>query len=110
MFPRWLRPAPSPFGVVAVLVTCALSGGLAAAPRIGILLKDKSPGFWIYAEKGATQEAQAMGAELVVKAPPTVLDVSAQSRLLAVLAAEKLDALVIAPTNPDLVQAAVAEL
>jgi ribose transport system substrate-binding protein len=110
MFPRWLRPAPSPFGVVVVLVTCALSCGLSAAPRIGILLKDKSPGFWVYAEKGATQEAQATGVELVVKAPPTVLDVAAQSRLLAGLATEKLDALVIAPTNPDLVQAAVAEL
>lgn len=90
-----------------VSVVCA---PLSAAPKVGVLLKDRSPGFWIYAEKGALQEASAAGVEVIVKAPPTVLDMSAQVRLLAGLAAEKLDALVVAPTNPDLIQAAVEAL
>ncbi len=92
-------------GLFSVAVTTAL-----AAPRIGVLLKDKSPGFWVYAESGANEAARSLGADVTVKAPPTVLDASAQPRLLAALATEKLDALVIAPTNPELIEAPVAAL
>jgi ribose transport system substrate-binding protein len=92
----------------------SLAGAVAvngeAAPRIGVLLKDRSPGFWVLAEQGALATGRELGAEVVVKAPPTVMDVAIQPKLLAALAAQKLDALVIAPTNPDAIAGAVAEL
>ena len=100
---RWLR-------TLAVVASCALAASASAAPKIGVLFKDKSPGFWILAEKGANEAAKTLGADVIIKAPPTVLDLTAQSRLLALLANEKLDALVIAATNPDVVEAAVAKL
>lgn len=89
--------------VLALAATVAL-GAANAAPRIGVLFKDRSPGFWVFAEKGAQETAAALGAEVIIKAPPTVLDVSAQSRLLEALAAQKIDALVVAPTNPDVLE------
>ncbi len=78
--------------------------------KIAVLLKDKTPGFWVLAEKGAQEAAQALDVELIVKAPPTVLDVSAQSRLLAALAEAKPDVLVIAPINPEALAGALGEL
>lgn len=92
-------------GFFVMAATAAFAG-----PKVGVLLKDKSPGFWVLAESGANEAAQALGADVVVKAPPTVLDASAQPRLLTALAAEKLDALVIAPTNPEMIEAPVAAL
>jgi ribose transport system substrate-binding protein len=95
-------------GALVFLLTSGL--GFGAPFKIGVLLKDKTPGFWIYAEKGVNEAAQALGVEVVVRAPPTVMDVGAQVRLLASLAHENIDALVIAPTNPDNVEKPVAEL
>jgi ribose transport system substrate-binding protein len=96
------------------LVICSLilstTLGFAAQPKIGVLLKDRTPGFWVYAEKGAADAAQALGAEIVVRAPIAVTDVGAQSKLLASLATEKLDALVIAPSNPESIESAVSAL
>ena len=100
---RWSR-------AFTVAVACGIAASGLAAPKIGVLFKDKSPGFWVFAEKGANETAKALGAEVVVKAPPSVLDLSAQPRLLASLAAEHLDALVIAATNPEAIESAVAEL
>ncbi|HVS50725.1 MAG TPA: substrate-binding domain-containing protein [Opitutaceae bacterium] len=97
------------FGVASVVV-CFGAVEAGAAPKVGVLLKDKSPGFWVYADQGAQATAAQLGAEVIVKAPPTVLDMTAQPRLLAALAADKIDALVIAPTNPEAVEAAVAAL
>lgn len=108
--PRYLpRPAGFVRFIAAGLVGIAAASCL-AGPKIGVLLKDKSPGFWVFAEKGATEEAKAAGAELIVKAPPTVLDASAQPRLLTGLAAEQLDALVVAPTNPEAIEGQVTAL
>ncbi|WP_044891834.1 sugar ABC transporter substrate-binding protein [Opitutus terrae] len=81
-----------------------------AGPRVGVLLKDRLPGFWVYAEQGAVETGEQLGAEVIVKAPPSVLDVGFQPRLLAALATQNLDALVVAPTNPDAVEAMVREL
>lgn len=95
----------------AVLLALSLivTPGLARS-KIGVLLKDKSPGFWVFAEKGALEAGAAADVEVIVRAPPSVLDVSAQSRLLAGLAAENIDALVIAPTNPETVESTVSDL
>jgi len=110
MLPRDSIPAVRWLRTLAVVASCALAASASAAPKIGVLFKDKSPGFWILAEKGANEAAKTLGADVIIKAPPTVLDLTAQSRLLALLANEKLDALVIAATNPDVVEAAVAKL
>lgn len=82
----------------------------APAIKIGALLKDRSPGFWQYAEQGIIDAAQKLGAEVIIKAPPTVMDVGAQFRLLAALEAEKIDVLIIAATNPDQFEAPIAAL
>lgn len=95
---------------VASLAACVACLNCSAAPRIGVLLKDHSPGFWVLAEQGALETGQQLGAEVIVKSPPTVMDVAIQPKLLAALAAQKLDALVIAPTNPETIAGAVAEL
>lgn len=100
---RWSR-------AFIVMMAGGVAASVVAAPKIGVLLKDKSPGFWVFAEKGATETAKTLGADVIVKAPPTVLDLSAQPRLLAALAAEKIDALVIAATNPEAIEAEVAKL
>ncbi|HTZ19879.1 MAG TPA: substrate-binding domain-containing protein [Opitutaceae bacterium] len=94
-------------GALILLLTSGLCFG--APLKIGVLLKDKTPGFWVYAEKGVNEAAQTLGVEVVVRAPPTVMDVGAQVRLLASLSHENINALVIAPTNPDNVEQSVAE-
>lgn len=94
--------------VIAALGLVPLAGY--AGPRVGVLLKDRSPGFWVYAEQGALATGELLGAEVIVKAPPSVLDVGFQPRLLAALATQNLDALVVAPTNPDAIEATVREL
>lgn len=104
------NPCAAALRCLAVGLSCVIVSSVLAGPRIGVLLKDKSPGFWVHAENGATQAAKELGADVIIKAPPSVLDASAQPRLLAALAAEKLDVLIIAPTNPDAVEAPVAEL
>lgn len=104
MISSWLRC----LALVAVVGAGTLVSH--AGPRIGVLLKDRSPGFWVLAEKGAIETGEALGAEVIVKAPPSVLDVAMQPRLLSALAAQKLDALLIAPTNPETIEAAVKEL
>lgn len=91
-------------------LACGLAVFCAARTKIGVLLKDKTPGFWVYAEKGAIEAGAALDVEVIVRAPPSVLDVSAQTVLLKSLAAEHIDALVIAATNPALVEPTVEEL
>jgi len=96
---------------IGALILALASGVCFGAPfKIGVLLKDKTPGFWIYADKGVNEAAQALGVDVIVRAPPTVMDVGAQVRLLASLANENIDELVIAPTNPDNVEQPVAAL
>lgn len=94
----------------ACLLALSFAGVAVAAPyKIGVLLKDKTPGYWTYAAKGAEEAGKALGADLVIKAPPTVLDVNAQRLLLQALAKENIQALVIGATNPEQLEPAVAE-
>lgn len=107
----YLRMASLLYRMIVLLVAASVvtSAG-AAGPRIGVLLKDRSPGFWVLAEKGALETGAALGAEVIVKAPPTVLDLAVQPRLLAALAAQELDALVVASINPDVLAPSIMEL
>lgn len=78
------------------------------APKIGVLLKGKAA-FFSVVEKGALEAAQAGGAEVIVKTPPTESDIGIQIRLLKVLVDQGIQALVIAPGNKDSLAGPVAE-
>lgn len=86
-------------------VVCALSFTAVAAPaaKIGVLLKGKTS-FWLTAEKGAMDAGQKLGAEVVVKAPPTESDVALQVQLLNAMTNQGFDAIVIAPCNKDVLK------
>ncbi|HVW21283.1 MAG TPA: substrate-binding domain-containing protein [Opitutaceae bacterium] len=102
-----MKPRFLPLCALALLA--GLSRAAAAAPKIGVLLKGRSQ-FWTAVEHGAEAAGNALGAEVVVKAPPSESDVAVQIRLLAALGAQGIQALVIAPTNQDTLAAPVAAL
>ena len=79
------------------------------APKIGVLLKGRTP-FWASMEKGALDAGAKSGAEVVVKSPPTEADVSVQIQLLNAMAAQNFDALVIVPANQESLAGPVAAI
>jgi ribose transport system substrate-binding protein len=93
---------------VALLLLAAFSTVplASAAPKIGVLLKAKSP-FWAAAEKGAVEAGEKLGAEVLVRAPLTENDVGVQVQLLNALVAQGIEALVIAPTDKKFLDAPV---
>src|SRR5437588_11435621 len=98
------------FRLVAGLLALSIgSSPLIAAPKIGVLLKGRSA-FWNTVEKGAMEAGQQIGAEVIAKAPLAESDVSVQIQLLNALAAQGIDALVIAPCSKDALAAPVAAL
>ncbi len=82
---------------------------LFAGPKIGVLLKGRSP-FWASMEKGAIDAGARLGAEVVVKAPVSEADVSVQIQLLNGMATQGFAAIVIVPANQDALAAPVAAL
>ena len=60
--------------------------------------------------KGALDAGQKLGAEVVVKAPLNETDVAVQIHLLEALGSQGVQAIVIAPANPDTLAAPVAAL
>ena len=101
----------APIRKLLVPVAFLLSAGfvLGAEAKIGILLKAKGT-FWTSVEKGATEASQALGAELIVRSPLSETDVAVQVKLLNALAAQGIQALIIAPTNKDALAAPVAAI
>jgi len=97
-----------PFSLLALTLS-GLAPALSAAPKIGVLLKGRSE-FWSAVEKGAQEAGNKLGAEVIVKAPPSETNVAVQIRLLAALGSQGIQALVIAPTNKDTLAAPVAAL
>ena len=95
---------------VRVLLIIALSQlpGV-AAPRIGVLLKDRDL-FFAAVQKGAEEEGKALNVELSVKAPSKANAPGQQLTLLAVLEKEPLAALVISPLAADDFKEPVARL
>lgn len=92
--------------IVRSALFCAIGLGLCLHPalaesrRIGLLLKGRTP-FWQVVEQGAQAAANTHGVELIVKYPPTESDVSIQIQLLNALAAQKVDCIILAPTNAE---------
>lgn len=81
----------------------------AAAPKIGVLLKGRTP-FWASMEKGALDAGTKLGVEVVVKAPPSEADVAVQIQLLNAMAGQGFAAIVIVPTNKEALAAPVTAL
>jgi ribose transport system substrate-binding protein len=92
-----------------VCVGMVASTTLHAGPKIGVLLKGRSP-FWASMEKGAVDAGAKLGAEIVVKSPASEADVSVQIQLLNAMATQGFAALVIVPANKDALAAPVAAL
>jgi len=96
------------------LVACALLSATfvisaEAAPKIGLLLKGKTP-FWASMEKGALQAGQKLGVEVIVKTPPTENDIAVQVQLLNALASQGVEAVVIAPSSTDVLRPPIQNL
>ena len=70
-----------------------------------ILFSIKGPGsgnpFWASVEKGAKEEAQKLGVELILIAPPQEGDVQAQVNQLEDQIAKGVDAIALAPSDPN---------
>ena len=83
-----------------LLVSTALS-----AQAETVLLSMKGPGagnpFWAAVEEGARKKAAELGVDLVVLAPPQETDVQTQISQVEDQLAKGIDALAIAPTDPN---------
>ncbi|KAB2868650.1 MAG: sugar ABC transporter substrate-binding protein [Bauldia sp.] len=90
--------------------TIGLAGALLlstvlAAHSETVLLSMKGPGsgnpFWAAVQAGAEEKAKELGVDLVVLAPPEESDVQSQINQVEDQLAKKIDALAIAPTDPN---------
>jgi ribose transport system substrate-binding protein len=88
-----------------------------AANAETVLLSMKGPGagnpFWAAVEAGAKEKAAELGVDLVVLSPPTESDVQAQIAQVEDQMVKDIDALAIAPTDPNalgpIVEAAIKQ-
>lgn len=90
----------------ALLGVCST---LVAGPKIGVLLKARTP-FWNAMEAGAKEAGAKAGADVVVKAPLAETDVSVQIQLLNGMVAQGVDAVVIAPINRQALAVPIASI
>jgi ribose transport system substrate-binding protein len=90
-------------------VVASVTTSLSAGPKIGVLLKGRTP-FWDAVQKGATEAGGAAGADIVVKAPPSESDISIQIQLLNGLAGQGAQAIVIAPINKEALAVPIASI
>ena len=90
--------------------TIVLAVGLFASTALAaqaetVLLSMKGPGsgnpFWAAVQAGAEEKAKELGVDLVVLAPPEESDVQSQISQVEDQLAKKIDALAIAPTDPE---------
>jgi ribose transport system substrate-binding protein len=93
----------------SIALLCFIVSSHAAAPKIGVLLKSRTP-FWVAVEKGALRAGQAAGAEVAVKAPMSENDISAQIQLLNGMAAQGVEAIVLAPINKEALAVPIASI
>ena len=84
-----------------------------AAHSETVLLSMKGPGsgnpFWAAVQAGAEAKAKELGVDLVVLAPPEESDVQSQISQVEDQLAKKIDAIAIAPTDPNALAPVVDE-
>jgi ribose transport system substrate-binding protein len=84
----------------AIGLGLCLNPALAESRKVGLLLKGRTP-FWNAVEQGAMAAAAEHEVELIVKYPPTESDVGIQVQMLNALAAQKVECIILVPTNAD---------
>ena len=88
------------FAAAAVLLSSVATGHAET-----VLLSMKGPGagnpFWAAVEAGAIEKAAELGVDLVVLAPPQESDIQSQINQVEDQLAKGIDALAIAPTDPN---------
>jgi ribose transport system substrate-binding protein len=103
------KPMKTILGLAAGLL---LSTSLAAHSET-VLLSMKGPGsgnpFWAAVQAGAEAKAKELGVDLVVLAPPEESDVQSQISQVEDQLAKKIDAIAIAPTDPNALAPVVDE-
>jgi ribose transport system substrate-binding protein len=92
-----------------VAISPALLAAAEPGPKIGVLLKGRVQ-FWNAVEKGAREAAAQAQVEVIVKSPVSETDIGVQVQMLNSLAAQGVDAIVIAPTSKDSLAAPLAAL
>ena len=90
---------------IVVLVGGLFLSTVVAAHSETVLLSMKGPGsgnpFWAAVQAGAEEKAKELGVDLVVLAPPEESDVQSQINQVEDQLAKKIDAMAIAPTDPN---------
>jgi ribose transport system substrate-binding protein len=90
------------------LVTAGCGGQLASRPkdevRIGFVPKSLNQEYWVNTEKGAQAGAKTSGATVLTKAAQDDTQIVEQIDLVENFLAQKVDALVIAPSDADLLK------
>jgi len=91
--------------IFAIALVVALVFSAMAVNAETILLSMKGPGagnpFWALVEKGAREKAKELGVDLVVLAPPQESDIMSQIAQIEDQMTKGVDAIALAPTDPD---------
>lgn len=107
--------AAAVFAVAVVAPVAAQDAPLDASAAMGkkIMVNMKGPGagnpFWAAVEKGAMDEAAALGLDVVVMSPPAESDVQAQIAQVEDAIAQGFAGIAIAPTDPAALQPVLDE-
>ncbi|HZP20012.1 MAG TPA: sugar ABC transporter substrate-binding protein [Bauldia sp.] len=98
---------------VIALTTAMLMGSVFAANATTVVVAMKGPGsgnpFWAAVQAGAEAKGKELGVNVVVVAPPEESDIQGQINLVEDQLAKKIDALAIAPTDPNALKPVVDE-
>lgn len=97
------------FLLLVLVLSLGQSSVFAAGHKIGVLLKGRTK-FWSVVEQGALATGEKLGAEVIVKTPPTESDIAVQILMLNALAASGVEAIVIAPSHKVTLAQPVAAL
>ncbi len=100
--PMHNNPVRTAFGcLVCLVLACAVPCRATDGPKVGLLMKDRTP-FWRSVEAGAAAEVRQAGGTLVAKAPSVSSNTGQQLALLDLLAEEEnLAALLVGPLSVE---------
>ena len=89
--------------ITSVFLLASFSTGAFAGKKILFSIKGPGSGnpFWASVEKGAKEEAAKLGVDLVLVAPPQEGDVQAQINQVEDQLAKGVDAIALAPGDPN---------
>src|SRR5262249_30502311 len=96
-----------------VLLTVGLLLSTAAVRAETVLVDMKGPGsgnpFWAAVEAGAKERAKELNVDVIVLAPPAESDIQSQISQIEDQLTKKIDAMALAPTDPNALKPVVEE-